>query len=267
MDSDSGDQSSVIIPDVCLVNNTTSGNHHRYQTQYSRESQPLLPRMDSMDSNHIPWNSIIDDPEYADIIFQAERAIESGILPLRIAQGSSGSYFVKNLEGKIIGVFKPKDEEPYGRHNPKWSKWLQKTCCPCCFGRSCLVPNQGYLSEAGASIIDKKLKLNIVPRTKVVRLAADSFNYPAYKRKWMTAKREINERVSAQFHGKRVFQPRGLPTKIGSFQLFVEGYSDSDVLLKQIDHEPLPPDVSEQFQYQFERLVVLDYIIRNTGTK
>ena len=66
-----------------------------------------------------------------------------------------------------IAVFKPKDEEPYGQLNPKWTKWMHKICCPCCFGRSCLVPNQGYLSEAGAGIIDEKLCLNIVPKTKV----------------------------------------------------------------------------------------------------
>jgi len=29
------------------------------------------------------------------------------------------------------------------------------------------VPNQGYLSESGASIVDQKLGLNIVPKTKV----------------------------------------------------------------------------------------------------
>ena len=68
---------------------------------------------------------------------------------------------------KIVGVFKPKDEEPYGHLNPKWTKWMHKTCCPCCFGRSCLVPNQGYLSEAGASFIDQKLQLHVVPKTKV----------------------------------------------------------------------------------------------------
>ena len=68
---------------------------------------------------------------------------------------------------EIIAVFKPKDEEPYGQLNPKWTKWMHKICCPCCFGRSCLVPNQGYLSEAGASIVDEKLGLNIVPKTKV----------------------------------------------------------------------------------------------------
>ena len=66
-----------------------------------------------------------------------------------------------------IAVFKPKDEEPYGQLNPKWTKWMHKVCCPCCFGRSCLVPNQGYLSEAGASIVDERLELEIVPKTRV----------------------------------------------------------------------------------------------------
>ena len=102
--------------------------------------------------------------------------------------------------------------QPYGQLNPKWTKWLHKTCCPCCFGRSCLIPNQvryilcmylclyiyncvyvhhihcvcmccnssptynfasifqshqGYLSEAGASIVDTSLRLGVVPKTKV----------------------------------------------------------------------------------------------------
>ena len=71
------------------------------------------------------------------------------------------------LVQKTIGVFKPKDEEPYGQLNPKWTKWMQKMCCPCCFGRGCLILNQGYLSEAGASLVDQRLHLNIVPKTKV----------------------------------------------------------------------------------------------------
>jgi len=91
---------------------------------------------------------------------------------------------------------------------------LQKNLCPCCFGRGCLIPNQGYLSEAGASIIDTKLHLNIVPKTRVVRLAADSFNYPAYQRHLITAKREINESVGRHMHGRRVFQPKGLHPKV-----------------------------------------------------
>ncbi|UJR27661.1 hypothetical protein I4U23_008941 [Adineta vaga] len=262
MNSD-GEHSAInvnnsILPDVCIV---TSENQPLLPP-----STPTTPNMDSADNLHLPpWNThITDDPEYYEIIKQAERAIEGGILPVRIAAGSSGSYFVRNLEGKTISVFKPKDEEPYGRFNPKWTKWLHKTLCPCCFGRGCLIPNQGYLSEAGASIIDTKLRLNIVPKTRVVRLASDSFNYPAYQRHLITAKREINESVGRHMHGRRVFQPKGLPTKVGSFQLFVENYVDADVFLKQLDHQSLPEEVTIQFQRQFERLVVLDYIIRNT---
>lgn len=44
--------------------------------------------------NHFP-----EDPEYAELVRQAEQAIDHGIFPERIYQGSSGSYFVKNLEG------------------------------------------------------------------------------------------------------------------------------------------------------------------------
>lgn len=39
------------------------------------------------------------------------------------------------------------------------------------------------------------------------------------------------------------------------------------MFLKRIDHESLPDEVTTEFQRQFERLVVLDYIIRNTGKK
>lgn len=39
-------------------------------------------------------------------------------------------------------MFKPKNEEPYGHLNPKWLKWIHRIFFPCCFGRSCLAPNQ-----------------------------------------------------------------------------------------------------------------------------
>lgn len=40
-----------------------------------------------------------DDPEYSEVVRTAENAIEAGVLPEMIYQGSSGSYFVKNMEG------------------------------------------------------------------------------------------------------------------------------------------------------------------------
>uniref|UniRef100_A0AC35U7K4 Phosphatidylinositol 4-kinase type 2 n=1 Tax=Rhabditophanes sp. KR3021 TaxID=114890 RepID=A0AC35U7K4_9BILA len=85
------------------------------------------------------------------------RGIVAGKFPERIVQGSSGSYFCKNNKGVKIGVFKPKNEEPYGENNPKWGKWFQKCLMPCCFGRSCLCHNQ----------VSKKSKLTfIIPSKK-----------------------------------------------------------------------------------------------------
>ncbi|XP_062376127.1 phosphatidylinositol 4-kinase type 2-alpha-like [Sardina pilchardus] len=216
----------------------------------SREREPLLDR-----------NEFNDDPEFREIVRKAERAIEEGIFPERISQGSSGSYFVKDVHGRVIGVFKPKTEEPYGQLNPKWTKWLQKLCCPCCFGRDCLVLNQGYMSEAGASLVDQRLGLNIVPKTKVVYLASETFNYSAIDRVKAKGKRLALEKVPKV--GQR-FHRIGLPPKVGSFQLFVEGHKDADYWLRRFEAEPLPDMTNRQLQLQFERLVVLDYIIRNT---
>ena len=207
-------------------------------------------------------NSFEDDPEFTNIIREAEAAIEEGVYPQRISQGSSGSYFVFDSTGqRRIGVFKPKDEEPYGRLNPKWTKWMHKLCCPCCFGRSCLVPNQGYLSEASAYIVDRKLHLGIVPKTRVVRLFSKTFNYSAIDRAKSRTKRNVNEhfpKVGKHFH--RI----GLPPKVGSFQCFVENYEDAAVWLRRFEEFPPEAEVKLEFQRQFERLVILDYIIRNT---
>ncbi|ODM88499.1 Phosphatidylinositol 4-kinase type 2-beta, partial [Orchesella cincta] len=49
--------------------------------------------------------------------------------------------------------------------NPKWAKWFQRQCCPCCFGRGCLVPNSGYLSEAGASLVDLQARTQCCSKT------------------------------------------------------------------------------------------------------
>ncbi|CAM4564102.1 phosphatidylinositol 4-kinase type 2-beta isoform X1 [Caretta caretta] len=206
-------------------------------------------------------NLFLDDPEFAEIVLRTEQAIECGVFPERISQGSSGSYFVKDPKGKTIGVFKPKSEEPYGHLNPKWTKYIHKICCPCCFGRGCLVPNQGYLSETGACLVDTKLGLGVVPKTKVVWLVSETFNYSAIDRAKSRGKKYALEKVPKV--GKK-FHRIGLPPKVGSFQLFVEGYKEAEYWLRKFETDPLPENTRKQFQSQFERLVVLDYVIRNT---
>ncbi|KAJ1985316.1 Phosphatidylinositol 4-kinase [Dimargaris cristalligena] len=159
---------------------------------------------------------------FAQHIHQVRGAIGDGVYPDRISQGSSGSYFCRNQAGTIVGVFKPKNEEPYGQLNPKWTKWFHRNLCPCFFGRSCLIPNSGYLSESAASLVDQCLGLNIVPRTEIVLLAAPTFHYSARDR-----------RAATRSH-------RPLPAKMGSFQLFLEGYTDATRFLQQHPWTPAP---------------------------
>eukprot|EP01135_Chromosphaera_perkinsii_P010933 Nk52_evm17s2284 gene=Nk52_evmTU17s2284 len=198
-----------------------------------------------INSDTISMEVLTDDEEFNVYLKEIQRAIKDDVHPVLITQGSSGSYFCRNSEGKVLGVFKPKNEEPYGQLNPKWTKWAHKTCCPCCFGRSCLIPNQGYLSEAGASLVDEKMRLNVVPKTKVVHLASTSFYY---RRDWFSAFKK-NKR---------------LPKKVGSLQLFVNGYKDAMYYLRKEFLKKLSPELQKEFQLQFESLVILDYVTRNT---
>ncbi|CAL8133261.1 unnamed protein product [Orchesella dallaii] len=145
--------------------------------------------------------------------------------------------------------------------NPKWAKWFQRQCCPCCFGRGCLVPNSGYLSEAGASLVDLKLGLNIVPKTQIVRMASSTFHYGKIRREAAKAKKTLAVKFPAV--GRR-FHRIGLPRKVGSFQLYVDGFKDAIEWLQKFETEPLPEVVANEFQLEFEKLVILDYMIRNT---
>ncbi|EGO00294.1 hypothetical protein SERLA73DRAFT_107341 [Serpula lacrymans var. lacrymans S7.3] len=145
-------------------------------------------------------------------------AIAAGIHPKMIVKGSSGSYFARaKVEGRVqtVAVFKPKDEEPYGRLNPKTTKWIHRQfrwIIP--FGRSCLIPNLSYISEAAGSLLDERLDLNIVPRTQLVSLSSPAFFYD-----WL-------DRNAAK-------KGKPLPEKIGSMQYFLHGYSDASDFLRK----------------------------------
>lgn len=230
-------------------------------------------------------------------------AIELGVHPKMISKGSSGSYFARNAQGDVVGVFKPKDEEPYASRNPKWTKWLHRNLFPCCFGRACLIPNLSYVSEAAASVLDARLRTNMVPYTDVVWISSKSFHYDFWERRRAWSHR------------------RPLPPKPGSFQVFLKGYKDATEFLRKhpwpdqansgfntddapkrkkrpwneacrpsgihSDDEddeyeenpartPSPPsdgtqdqfywsqNLKQSFREELEKLVILDYIMRNT---
>ena len=45
--------------------------------------------------------------------------VRKQICPQLTGRGLSGSYYIKNFQGKIIGIFKPSNEEVYMPHNPR----------------------------------------------------------------------------------------------------------------------------------------------------
>lgn len=67
------------------------------------EQSPLLSRTMDSDSDHVHHQLALEDPEFRTVYRAAEEAIYQGILPERIYQGSSGSYFVKN-KAKVISI-------------------------------------------------------------------------------------------------------------------------------------------------------------------
>jgi phosphatidylinositol 4-kinase type 2 len=154
-------------------------------------------------------------PEFDDIVESVRVAIEQGVQPKMISQGSSGSYFARNSDGKVVGVFKPKDEEPYAAGNPKWNKWIHRNLFPCFFGRACLIPNLSYVSEAAAYTLDCRLRTNLVPYTDIVYLSSPSFHYDFWDR--------------TNFYRKK----KPFPPKVGSFQVFLKGFKDANIFLRE----------------------------------
>ena len=87
-------------PDVTFVPSIRESQIPRSPTRSGRgneENSPLLaPRVEheyGLFENHFP-----DDPSFQEVIRKAESAIEDGVCPERIYQGSSGSYFAKDHE-------------------------------------------------------------------------------------------------------------------------------------------------------------------------
>ncbi|EFO18641.2 phosphatidylinositol 3 [Loa loa] len=188
----------------------------------------------------------VDDEDFVENLNDCLEAFQSNIHPILIPSGSSGSYFVRNLQGRHIGVFKPKDEEPFAENNPKWPKFLQRFLCFCCYGRSCLIPLNGYLSEVAASLVDERLQLFIVPKTRIVKMTSPAFFYP-----------------------RRCCTASDVYPKIGSYQLFVHGYKPAyDVVpgweLISGTNDPLTSIERKRFLVLFQKMCVLDYVIRNT---
>lgn len=117
------------------------GKHHlgeeeRYEIHHSVFQPPEGVRPITGEELAEPQPGVMTRPEFEVIVESVRAAINMEVHPSMISQGSSGSYFARDPDGKIVGVFKPKDEEPYAAGNPKWNKWIHRNLFPCFFGRA-----------------------------------------------------------------------------------------------------------------------------------
>ncbi|KAG5919503.1 hypothetical protein E4U42_006496 [Claviceps africana] len=192
-----------------------SGEEERLEIHHSVFQPPEGVRPVTAESLAEEQPGTMTRAQFEAIVDSVRLAIRQEVHPSMISQGSSGSYFARDPDGKIVGVFKPKDEEPYAAGNPKWNKWIHRNLFPCCFGRACLIPNLSYVSEAAAYVLDRQLRTNLVPYTDVVWLSSKSFHYPLWDRR--------------SFHKKK----KQLPPKPGSFQVFLKGFKDANVFLRE----------------------------------
>lgn len=60
---------------------------------------PLSPLIRSSSNESAVLRNEFDDPEFASLVREIKNAIDRGVQPQRISQGSSGSYFAKNRKG------------------------------------------------------------------------------------------------------------------------------------------------------------------------
>ncbi|RFU28562.1 hypothetical protein B7463_g7767, partial [Scytalidium lignicola] len=205
--------------------------------------------------------------EFDAIVESVKIAIEQGIHPKMISQGSSGSYFARNSDGKVVGVFKPKDEEPYAAGNPKWNKWIHRNLFPCFFGRACLIPNLNrFIMTSGLGGITIEKKKSLPPKIGSFQVFLKGYkdaNIFLREHPWPDQVHLGFRSTGTRTGGKRwteTCRPNGTKSDDEANQSGESNSGPEDESRQFVWTEPL----KQSFREELEKLVILDYIMRNT---
>ena len=165
------------------------------------------------------------------LLIEAQAALKEGVSPVLATKGVSGAYWMRGADRRIVGLFKPFDEEMRAPNNPMGAEYqgslgLRRIRIGCRVGES---PHH----EVGAFVVDEFFGFGIVPKTY----------YAEFTHRVFYLAREDRSRKANK-------------TKYGSFQEFVEGFVSLEKLTRK-EVASIPLD-------EFQLLVVLDVIIGNT---
>lgn len=201
----------------------------------------------------------ISEQEFDALVIECQRAIDQNHRPQCVrSDGTGESYLLKNDFGDIVAIFKL---EVAGHPCGSLARILG---CACCSGHSDYPhspPKNGQVGEAVASIVDDFLGLHMVPRTRIVQLVSSAFGctwkdrYQAWKVRRLAASKGIEISHSSV----------GYPPKVGSFQVKLEGFQTRSAVLAKLEClHSVDSSILGEYQRQFERMTILDYVLQNT---
>jgi len=104
-----------------------------------------------------------DEIKFKRLVDKINCGIDSHI-PELCEEGLNGTYFLKDKDGEMIGVFKPEDEEGNSKNNPKRDSFVDKG----------ILDGEAARREVAAFLLDKDGFVG-VPKTALVSISHSSF--------------------------------------------------------------------------------------------
>eukprot|EP00276_Gloeochaete_wittrockiana_P005677 CAMPEP_0184656094 /NCGR_PEP_ID=MMETSP0308-20130426/15557_1 /TAXON_ID=38269 /ORGANISM="Gloeochaete witrockiana, Strain SAG 46.84" /LENGTH=542 /DNA_ID=CAMNT_0027093023 /DNA_START=262 /DNA_END=1890 /DNA_ORIENTATION=- len=135
-----------------------------------------------------------------DAIEKASKALHLGKSPELCSEGLSGTYFLRDCDANIVGVFKPGDEEgPLSPKTPRGSIHRSASW------RSGVPAGQGFMRERVAYLLDHKQAAGVPPTVMVALSTPMSTLGSALKRRTGSFQLFINETVPSDEYGPSMF--------------------------------------------------------------
>mmetsp|Transcript_39010 Transcript_39010/g.49797 ORF Transcript_39010/g.49797 Transcript_39010/m.49797 type:complete len:797 (+) Transcript_39010:608-2998(+) len=106
-------------------------------------------------------------------INQVQRALELNLVPELAMEGTGGTYFMKDSRKRVVGCFKPQDEEPFMVNNPRGFEGGQG---PMMSMRPGVRAGEACIREVAAYLMDHKGFAG-VPATSLVFAQHSAFKY------------------------------------------------------------------------------------------
>lgn len=109
-------------------------------------------------------------PGLSSVVEGVRDGLAKGLTPSLASSGLGGTYFLRNKDQRIVGVFKPEDEEAYAPNNPRGLVGKMGSCGV----RNGLLSGEANVREVAAYLLDHE-SFAKVPATVRVEVSHESF--------------------------------------------------------------------------------------------